>query len=79
VLDRKRAEQIQGRRADCQFLAVCIEQNVIADAKLDIAMSAQVIRVVSRALNPAKSQGLKDHHVDASPVAERTHASRRVW
>ena len=39
VRDRKRAEQIQGRSADCQILAVRVEQDIVTDAKLDIAMS----------------------------------------
>jgi len=70
--DRQRAEKVEGGRADGQVEAVrAVEQHIVADAQLDIAVGAEVGRVVRRVVDPPQVRGLKDdrHRSPPSPDA----------
>ena len=55
VWDGERAKQVEGRCTDGHVFAIDAEQHILADAELDIAMSAQILRVVGSPLNPGAS------------------------
>src|SRR5262249_1300510 len=76
VRHQQRAEEVQGCGTDRHVMAGAVaKQDLLADAKLDIAVRAQIRRVVSSSTNPSQMHRLKCNHRESPSFAVRS-ASR---